>query len=30
VKFRVLSVDGHIVDSSFDYTVKSKSKVQDK
>jgi methionine-rich copper-binding protein CopC len=30
VKFRVLSVDGHVVDSSFDYTVKSKSKVQDK
>jgi methionine-rich copper-binding protein CopC len=30
VKFRVLSVDGHVVDSSFDFTVKSKSKVQDK
>lgn len=30
VKFRVLSVDGHIVDSTFDFTVKSKSKVQDK
>lgn len=28
VEFRVLSVDGHIVDSTFDYTVKSK--VQDK
>jgi hypothetical protein len=24
VKFRVLSVDGHVVDSSFDFTVKSK------
>ena len=24
VKFRVLSVDGHIVDSTFNYTVKSK------
>lgn len=30
VKFRVLSVDGHVVDSTFDYTVKSKSKVQEK
>ncbi|TFH08780.1 MAG: copper resistance protein CopC [Nitrosomonadales bacterium] len=30
VKFRVLSVDGHVVDSSFDYTVKSKSKVKNK
>ena len=30
VKFRVLSVDGHVVDSTFNYTVKSKSKVQDK
>lgn len=30
VKFRVLSVDGHVVDSSFDFTVKSKSKAQDK
>ena len=28
VKFRVLSVDGHIVDSTFNYTVKSK--VEDK
>ena len=28
VKFRVLSVDGHVVNSSFDYTVKSKA--QDK
>lgn len=28
VEFRVLSVDGHVVDSTFDYTVKSK--VQDK
>ncbi len=25
VKFRVLSVDGHVVNSSFDYTVKSKA-----
>jgi methionine-rich copper-binding protein CopC len=24
VKFRVLSVDGHVVDSTFNYTVKSK------
>lgn len=24
VKFRVLSVDGHVVDSSYDFTVKSK------
>jgi copper resistance protein C len=24
VKFRVLSVDGHVVDSTFDFTVKSK------
>ena len=30
VKFRVLSVDGHVVNSTFDYTVKSKSKAQDK
>ena len=30
VKFRVLSVDGHVVNSSFDFTVKSKSKAQDK
>lgn len=28
VKFRVLSVDGHVVDSSYDFTVKSKA--QDK
>lgn len=28
VKFRVLSVDGHVVDSTFNYTVKSK--VEDK
>ncbi len=28
VKFRVLSVDGHVVDSSFDFTVKGK--VQEK
>tara|TARA_R110002073_G_C9398119_1_gene574373 strand:- start:581 stop:1000 length:420 start_codon:yes stop_codon:yes gene_type:complete len=26
VKFRVLSVDGHVVDSSFDYTIKFKNK----
>ena len=25
VKFRVLSVDGHVVDSSYDFTVKSKA-----
>jgi methionine-rich copper-binding protein CopC len=25
VKFRVLSVDGHVVDSSYDFTVKSKT-----
>jgi hypothetical protein len=25
VKFRVLSVDGHVVDSSFDFTVKGKA-----
>ena len=25
VKFRVLSVDGHVVESSFDFTVKSKA-----
>ncbi|MDW7642565.1 MAG: copper resistance CopC family protein [Nitrosomonadaceae bacterium] len=30
VKFRVLSVDGHVVDSSFDYTVKNKSSAQEK
>jgi methionine-rich copper-binding protein CopC len=28
VKFRVLSVDGHVVDSSFEFTVKGT--VQDK
>jgi copper resistance protein C len=25
VKFRVLSVDGHVVDSSYDFTIKSKA-----
>ena len=30
VKFRVLSVDGHIVESSFNYTVRNKNKAQDK
>ena len=25
VKFRVLSVDGHVVDTSYDFTVKSKA-----
>lgn len=25
VKFRILSVDGHVVDSSYDFTVKSKA-----
>jgi copper resistance protein C len=28
VKFRVLSVDGHVVDSSYDFTVKSKAQVK--
>jgi copper resistance protein C len=28
VKFRVLSVDGHVVDSSYDFTVKSKAPQQ--
>jgi len=30
VKFRVLSVDGHIVDESFDYKVKNKGTAQGK
>ena len=30
VKFRVLSVDGHIVDESFNFKVKKKGTVQDK
>ena len=30
VKFRVLSVDGHIVDESFNYKVKNKGTTQDK
>lgn len=28
VKFRVLSVDGHVVDSSYDFTVKSKAQTK--
>lgn len=28
VKFRVLSVDGHVVDSSYDFTVKSKAQAK--
>lgn len=28
VKFRVLSVDGHVVDSSYDFTVKSKTQAK--
>ncbi|CUQ66831.1 copper resistance CopC family protein [Candidatus Nitrospira inopinata] len=30
VKFRVLSVDGHVVESSFDFVVKDKDKVHGK